>query len=703
MVIPSADNKRIDRSYPIHSLPGVGPKIAMYLARLNIYSVFDLLFHLPMRYQDRTQIVPIHNLNPGDEAVVEGTIKTIATFSSKTKLLCELHDETRKIFLRFYHLHSFQAQLLKPGAKLRCYSKVRFGPKGLEMIHPEFQVLKMGTTVPLQQHLTPCYPTTEGLSQNILRKLITHALTFLEDKSFLEELLPNFVLEPLSFPTLSVALKFVHQPPRETIINDLLEYKTLPQKRLIFEELLSHRLSILHLNKKFKCKMAPALCKSEGYLQGFLDHLPFKLTKAQERVSQEINVDLKRAQPMLRLVQGDVGSGKTVIAALALLQAYENGYQAVMMAPTELLAEQHYRVFKQLFEPLGIEVAFLSGKINAREKKTTLTAIKNDNVRVIVGTHALFQEDVHFARLALVIIDEQHRFGVHQRALLHEKGAHQENDVPHQLVMTATPIPRTLAMSFYADLNCSIIDELPPGRMPIRTSIIDSSRRNEVIARIREALKQGRQAYWVCPLIEESETIPCQAATKTASELQKQLKGFTIGLIHGRLSANEKESVMNAFQQGEIVLLVATTVIEVGVDVPNASLMIIDNAERLGLSQLHQLRGRIGRGRIESHCVLLYQNPLSNLAKERLTIMRETFDGFTIAQQDLALRGPGEVLGVKQTGALSFRIADLLRDHEMMSDIAYVAELIMQEHEHIIKPLKERWLRNVNETQEYFN
>jgi ATP-dependent DNA helicase RecG len=525
-----------------------------------------------------------------------------------------------------------------------------------------------------------------------LRKLTFNALQWMENEKSFHELLPASLLEELTLPTCTEALQFIHRPPRETDIAHLIENKTLSQKRLVFEELLAHRISLLHVKQTFQSRIGVPLSQYQRLSTQFRKLLPFQLTSAQERVAQEIREDLRREHPMLRLVQGDVGSGKTVIAALAMLQAVENGYQAAMMAPTELLAEQHYRVFKEWLEPLGVKFAFLSGSVKTRARTAALEAIQKGEAEIILGTHALFQNDVIFSRLALVIVDEQHRFGVHQRALFREKGV-SADFFPHQLVMTATPIPRTLAMSFYADLDCSLLDELPKGRIPIVTSVLANSKRDEVVARIRETCKQSRQAYWVCPLIEESDVLACQAAIKTAEELQQTLPELNIGLIHGRMNAEQKELAMYAFQQGETHLLVATTVIEVGVDVPNASVIVIENAERLGLSQLHQLRGRVGRGSAASHCVLLYQSPLSDHAKERLTVMRETGDGFKIAQRDLELRGPGEVLGTRQTGELTFRVADLLRDRDMLSHVQKAAEIIMQEHEEVIEPLVNRWLK----------
>ncbi len=678
-------------------LRGVGPQVAKHLARLNIFSVQDLLFHLPMRYQDRTKIYHIRQLMVGENAVVEGEIAAISKpLHGKTKLLITLQDNTGLMHLRFFHALSFQKNLLKIGAKLRLFGEVRLGVKGLEMVHPEFKMMRDHAYIETEKHYTPIYPATEGLSQYMLRKLTDNALLWLEKNNVMQELLPDILLSSQSFPTLKEALKFVHRPSLNVTIEHLQANKTLPQKRLVLEELVAHRISLLRLKKQFQSAIAVPLPKRETYISKFLAQLSFQLTQAQTRVAQEISHDLSQQHPMLRLIQGDVGSGKTVIAALAMLQALENGYQAAMMAPTELLAEQHARVFKNWFEPLNINVVFLSGNVKGKARVDVIKQIQSGEAQIILGTHALFQEQVEFAKLALVIIDEQHRFGVEQRALFREK-ARQSDCHPHQLVMTATPIPRTLAMSLYANLDCSIIDELPPGRTPIVTSVVANSRRDEVVQRIHEACLQGKQAYWVCPLIEESEVLDCQSAIKTCEYLQTILPDLSIELIHGRMNSLEKETVMRAFQQGNIHLLVATTVIEVGVDVSNASVMIIENAERLGLSQLHQLRGRVGRGSVASHCILLYQHPLSQLAKERLAVMRDTTDGFKISQRDLELRGPGEVLGTRQTGDLSFRVADLMRDSELFSHVQQTADHILNEHQHLIEPLIERWLKHAKE------
>lgn len=678
-------------------LRGVGPAIEKHLARMQIYSPQDLLLHLPLRYQDRTRVQAIRQLKPGEEAVIEGEIKSITKPPrGRTKLLIELQDGTGKLFLRFFHGLSYQSDVIKTGTRLRCYHQVQWGPKGLEMVHPEFQVVADENKMPVDQHLTPIYPATEGLSQYMLRKLTANALNWMMHPQVLNELLPESLLKDLSFPTLKQAIHFIHRPPCQTPIEELLENKTLAQKRLITEELIAHRLSLLRLKKNFQSQTAIPFAQPSEMFKQFKQRLPFQLTQAQHRVAAEICQDLAKPYPMLRLVQGDVGSGKTVIAALAMLQAVENGYQAAMMAPTELLAEQHYRVFKRWFEPLGIHIVFLSGSITATVRNKTLKAIQDGAAQIVLGTHALFQEGVTFSKLALVVVDEQHRFGVHQRALFREKGK-SENFYPHQLVMTATPIPRTLAMSFYADLDCSVIDELPPGRTPITTSVVASSRREEVIQRIRETCQKGHQVYWVCPLIDESEVISAQSAMDLFEQLKALLPELTIDLVHGRMRSAEKDKVMQAFQQGQVQVLVATTVIEVGVDVPNASVMVIENAERMGLSQLHQLRGRVGRGAAASFCVLFYQYPLSNVAKERLSVMRETNDGFKIAQRDLELRGPGEMLGTRQTGELTFRVSDLLRDNHLLSLTQNAADKIISEYPHLVESLIHRWLRGGKE------
>lgn len=675
-------------------LHGVGPKVASHLARLDIHSLRDLLLHLPARYQDRTRVTPIYKVKIGEDAVVEGVVRSVIyPVKGKTKVLIEVCDDTGVLRLRFFHALTYQKQALVAGTRLRCFGEVRLGQAGYEMTHPEFKIVEAVNALPIDNHLTPIYPATEGLSQYMLRKLTTAALQAMVTHADFRELLPAEILQQNAMPTLQKALQFVHRPPRDASVLQLMENQTLEQQRLVFEELLAHRLSLLRTKDIFQSHQAIPLRPDNDWVNKFLQVLPFPLTAAQKRVAGEVSIDMNQNKPMLRLVQGDVGSGKTVVAALAMLQAMANGYQTVMMAPTELLAEQHYRNFKKWLEPLGLNVVCLTGSIKGKARASALEAVQSGSAHLVLGTHAVFQEGVDFARLALVIIDEQHRFGVQQRAMLRDKGA-KENYHPHQLIMTATPIPRTLSMSFYADLDVSVIDELPPGRTPITTTVIHEAKREEVIQRVKEACQQGRQVYWVCPLIEESEELDCQAAMTVTEELKLKCSGLKVALIHGRMKPQEKETIMRAFQQGETHLLVATTVIEVGVDVPNASVMVIENAERLGLSQLHQLRGRVGRGSAASHCVLIFQYPLSRLAKERLSVMRETTDGFKIAQRDLELRGPGEVLGTRQTGDFSFQVADLLRDSELLPKVQKAADIIQLQYKEIIEPLIRRWLAN---------
>jgi ATP-dependent DNA helicase RecG len=647
---------------PVATLKGVGPRLAEKLEHLGITTVQDLLFHLPLRYQDRTRVVPIGTLRPGDEAVVEGEVQlSEIKFGKRRMLLTRIADGSGSLTLRFFHFSNAQKEALSRGTRLRCYGEVRRGAITLEMIHPEFRRVADDMPAAVEEYLTPIYPSTEGLQQQGLRKIVTQAVDQLARGAVtLREWLPPELLPP-SMPPLREAVLLLHRPPPELPLSALAEGQHPAQQRLAFEELLAHQLSLRQLREAMSHHPAHPLTGKDTLQQRFLAALPFALTGAQQRVSQEIAHDLQQPVPMQRLVQGDVGSGKTVVAALAALQAVQSGYQAAVMAPTELLAEQHYRNFCQWLEPLGIELAWLTGRLRAKARQEMLSAIESGTAAVAVGTHALFQQEVSFARLGLVIVDEQHRFGVHQRLALREKGV-QDGVHPHQLIMTATPIPRTLAMTAYADLDLSVIDELPPGRTPVETVAISEERRDEVIARVAAACAEGRQAYWVCTLIEESESLQCQAAEDTEALLCELLPHLRIALVHGRMKSADKEAVMGAFKAGELDLLVATTVIEVGVDVPNASLMIIENAERLGLAQLHQLRGRVGRGSARSSCVLMYHPPLSQLARERLAVMRETNDGFVIARKDLEIRGPGEVLGTRQTGMLQLRIADLQRD-----------------------------------------
>ncbi len=681
---------------PLTALKGVGPSIAAKLATLHLTTIQDLLFHLPLRYQDRTRISPIAACRMGAELMLEGEVlATELVFGRRRSLLCRIKDASGIITLRFFHFSAAQKNALAPGARIRCYGEVRAGKTGLELYHPEYQFIAPDQVAVVQTHLTPVYPVTEGLQQPRLRALVDQALGMLGDGERLVDWLPQTLRNDLGFMSLSDAIRFLHHPPVSGATGNMLmklaDGQHPAQRRLAFEELLSHRLCLRRLREQAELLSAPPLPLRKHHTVQFLRGLPFGLTAAQKRVCREIADDLAQGKPMLRLLQGDVGSGKTVVAAIAALQAVENGYQAAVMAPTEILAEQHYLNFSRWLEPLGLQVGWLSGKVKGKKREEQLQAFSIGSAQIIVGTHALFQDQVTFAKLGLVIIDEQHRFGVHQRLALREKGA-TGHFIPHQLVMTATPIPRTLAMSAYADLDCSVIDELPPRRTPVNTLIIANTRRTDVIERIHHACAQGSQAYWVCTLIEESEALQCQAAEATAETLRTQLPDIAIGLIHGRMKPREKAVVMDAFKGGLLQLLVATTVIEVGVDVPNASLMVIENPERLGLAQLHQLRGRVGRGAIASHCLLLYQAPLSQVAKQRLTIMRDSNDGFYIAEQDLQIRGPGQVLGTQQTGLMSFRIADLTRDSGMLDEVKIQAELLQRKFPESVEPLIRRWL-----------
>ncbi|MBB4818041.1 ATP-dependent DNA helicase RecG [Pseudomonas alcaligenes] len=677
---------------PVTVLKGVGDALAEKLAKVGLENLQDILFHLPLRYQDRTRVVPIGALRPGQDAVVEGTVTGADVVMGKRRsLLVRLHDGTGALSLRFYHFSNAQKEGLKRGTQLRCYGEARPGTSGLEIYHPEYRALNGEEPAPVEQTLTPIYPTTEGLTQQRLRQLSQLALARLGPES-LPDWLPEELARDYRLGPLDEAIRYLHRPPPDADLDELAEGQHWAQHRLAFEELLTHQLSLQRLRETQRAQQAPQLPPAKKLPQRYLANLGFTPTGAQQRVGAEIAYDLAQPEPMLRLVQGDVGAGKTVVAALAALQALEAGYQVALMAPTEILAEQHFLNFSKWLQPLGIEVAWLAGKLKGKARAAALEQIAA-GTPMVVGTHALFQDEVQFKRLALVIIDEQHRFGVQQRLALRKKGIDGRLS-PHQLIMTATPIPRTLAMSAYADLDTSILDELPPGRTPVNTVLVADNRRIEVIERVRAACQEGRQAYWVCTLIEESEELTCQAAETTFEELSSALGELRVGLIHGRMKAPEKAAVMNEFKEGKLQLLVATTVIEVGVDVPNSSLMIIENPERLGLAQLHQLRGRVGRGSAASHCVLLYHPPLSQLGRERLGIMRETSDGFVIAEKDLELRGPGEMLGTRQTGLLQFKVADLMRDADLLPAVRDAAQALMERWPQHVSPLLERWLRH---------
>ncbi|MCK6263298.1 ATP-dependent DNA helicase RecG [Vibrio sp. ZSDE26] len=675
---------------PLTSLSGVGAKVAEKLAKVGLHSVQDLLFHLPYRYEDRTRVYPIVKLHAGLWAAVQGKVMSVDTIFGKRKMLAvKISDGNGTITLRFFNFTAGIKNNFSEGKWVHAYGEIKRGGMGLEIIHPDYKFSSPEQAPETEQTLTPVYPTTDGLRQLTLRNLTDQALALL-DKAAVQELLPAGLYDHQQ--TLAQALHTIHRPPPTINLEQFDEGKHPAQLRLIIEELLAQNLSMLAVRSKGQQDNATPLPTVNTLKQQLLDQLPFTPTNAQSRVVNEIEHDLALAHPMMRLVQGDVGSGKTLVAALAAVQAIEHGYQVALMAPTELLAEQHAINFAAWFEKMGIQVGWLAGKLTGKAKQTELDRIASGEAQMVVGTHALFQQHVEFHNLTLVIIDEQHRFGVHQRLELREKGAKQ-GYYPHQLVMTATPIPRTLAMTAYADLETSIIDELPPGRTPIQTVAIPDTKRVDIVERVRNAcLNEGKQAYWVCTLIDESEVLEAQAAADTAEELQLKLPDLKIGLVHGRMKAAEKQAVMKDFKDNKLHLLVATTVIEVGVDVPNSSLMIIENPERLGLAQLHQLRGRVGRGEIASHCVLLYHAPLSKTAQKRLGVLRESNDGFVIAQRDLEIRGPGELLGTKQTGLADFRIADLLRDQYLIPEVQRMARHIHDQYPKNSAAIIERWL-----------
>ena len=676
---------------PVTALRGVGDALALRLRALGVETTQDLLFLLPSRYEDRTRVVPLGELLPGQRAAVEGEVLlTEVAFRGRRQMLCRIADGSGFLTLRFFYFTAQQQNGLARGVRIRCFGEARRGPQGLEIVHPEYRRVDSSAAKAAEDHLTPIYPATEGVTQGRLRQLVGLALdqTAAHD---LEDWLPAAVLEDSRLPSLRDALLYVHRPPADAPVEQLLEWRHPAQRRLAFEELLAHQLSLKLLRQRIQSDPGWPLISDGALKAALMSALPFQLTAAQTRVLREIETDLGHPKPMLRLIQGDVGCGKTLVAALAATQAVQLRRQVALMAPTELLADQHAQNFKRWFEPLGVPIALLTGRQTGRARTAALAGIREGHAPIVIGTHALFQESVEFASLALVIVDEQHRFGVHQRLRLREKGGRNGHQ-PHQLIMTATPIPRTLAMTAYADLDVSIIDELPPGRTPVKTVVLAGTRRDEVVMRIRTACLAGRQAYWVCPLIDESEEMPYQAAEETASTLAAALPELAVGLVHGRMPSAAKESTMRRFKDGEIQLLVATTVIEVGVDVPNATLMVIENAERMGLAQLHQLRGRVGRGQHASSCLLLYRPPLSSLARERLAVMRDTNDGFVVARRDLELRGPGELLGTRQTGLAQMRVADLLRDADLLPRVQSAAEMLLTEWPLHVTPLIRRWV-----------
>jgi len=662
--------------------PKIPPALQGKLEKLGIRSPFDLVLHLPLRYEDETKIARIADLLPGETAQVEGEIvRCEVMYRPRRSLLCQLKDDSGTLTLRFLNFYPSQQKQLAAGKIIRALGEVRGGFFGLEMVHPKCRA--GGKDAPLKQALTPVYPTTAGLPQAALQKHIRHALDTLP----LPDTLPDALLRQLQLPDFASSVQNLHNPPPGLDEAALAAHLRPAWRRIKFDELLAQQLSMRMHYRKRRSRNAPPLIVHDRLAPQLLQHLPFPLTAAQQKVLAEIRHDLQQAHPMQRLLQGDVGSGKTIVAALAALQAIDNGYQAAFMAPTEILAEQHYLKLKEWLTPLGIEPVWLSGSLKKKDKSAAAARIAAGDTLLAIGTHALFQKEVEFARLGLVIVDEQHKFGVQQRLALRNKGGE-----PHQLMMSATPIPRTLAMSYYADLDVSVIDALPPGRTPIVTKLVSDTRREEVFERVRHACLQGRQAYWVCPLIDESEALQLQTALETYATLTQTFPELRVGLVHGKLANDEKAATMAAFKAGQLHLLVATTVIEVGVDVPNASLMVIDHAERMGLAQLHQLRGRVGRGAAESLCVLLYSQPLSQLARERLRVIYENSDGFAIAQHDLKLRGPGELLGARQSGVPMLRFADLEQDADLLDSARDCAERLLRDFPDAAQAHLLRWM-----------
>ena len=676
----------------IGELKGIGPAQSQKLSRLNLYTLQDLMLHLPHRYEDRTRVTPIVYLAPDHGAVIEGdVVHTQIQFGRRRSLVVTLRDETGQIAIRFFHFSKAQQKSLEHHRRIRCYGVPRRGATGLEFYHPQYT---NALEEPLAKTLTPVYPITEGVSQNLLRKIIQQGLKRPDLALGLPSLLPN-----PDYPDLMDCLKYVHAPPQDADVPRLMTGLDPHQRALALEELTAHQLGLVKLKSQLSQRQAPALVADPALVTALNERLGFQLTQAQHRVIEEINQDLGKATPMLRLVQGDVGSGKTVVAAMAALVALTAGHQVALMAPTEILAEQHNRSFSDWLVPLGFAPVLLTGSMKASLKKQHLADLESGSIRLLIGTHALFQEGVLFERLGLIIIDEQHRFGVNQRMALRDKGRNNQT-TPHQLIMTATPIPRTLTMTLYASMDCSVIDELPPGRSPVQTSVLANAKREAVMTRLEAACQMGAQAYWVCTLIEASEVLNAQAAEAVLAELSAALPSIHIALIHGRMSNPEKSAIMARFKAGEIQILVATTVIEVGVDVPNANFMVIENSERLGLTQLHQLRGRVGRGEQQSYCLLLYQPPLGPLSKQRLAVLRDSQDGFYIAEQDLAIRGPGDILGERQSGEIVFKIADLGRDGDLLPTANLLANRIAQSSEATTQALMKRWIGVVERYQQ---
>ena len=674
-------------SDPIISIKGLGKKTSDRLNQLGIHTLEHLVFHLPTRYQDKTSITPLSDARINDEILIEATIDRIEVIPSRQRqLLCYLSDQqNHRILLRFFHFTQYQKQALIRGESMQCFGEIKIGRKGLEMHHPEYRITSQNQRPLLEQNLSPIYPLCSGISQNKMKQWINYSLEVLKI-SQLDDYFEKITQH--SMPSLKSSLMLLHHPEKNEDLSKIETFKHISQQRLIIEELATHQLSLLKTKKARKGKKTNAFILKNTLSDKLLDSLDFKLTNAQSSCIKEINDDLASSEPMLRLLQGDVGSGKTIVAVFALIQAVENNFQAAIMAPTEILARQHLQNFTHYLESLDIQIAYLSGSQNTQERREQLSLIESGEAKVVIGTHALFQESVSFKDLSLVIIDEQHKFGVHQRLSLTKKA----QTTPHQLVMTATPIPRSLTMSAYADLDTSVIDELPPGRQAVETIALSNARREELITKIRKISDEGRQIYWVCTLIEESEALRAESAEKTFTYLKDHLEELTVVMIHGKLSKVEKESIMKDFENGLINLLVATTVIEVGVNVPNASLMIVENAERLGLAQLHQLRGRVGRGSEKSICILMYQSPLSDNARERLDILRHSNDGFMIAQKDLELRGPGEILGTQQTGIASMKIANIIRDAYLLKEAGYYSSKMLEASLESQNALINRWI-----------
>ena len=683
-------------SDPIISISGLGQKTSDRLNQLGIHTLEHLIFHLPSRYQDKTSITQLSDAKISDESLIEASIDRIEVIPSRHRqLLCYLSDnQNHRILLRFFHFNQYQKQAFVRGETIQCFGEIKVGREGLEMHHPEYRLITQEQKPLLESTLSPIYPLCSGVTQAKMKKWVNEALEAL-NSSIIDDYFEKII--NITMPSLKDSLFLLHHPKQGEDLSKIESFTHISQQRLIIEELATHQLSLLKIKSARKSKKTTAFLINHFLSDKLLQSLDFQLTKAQNRSIEEINKDIASSNPMLRLLQGDVGSGKTIVAVFALLQAVENNFQTAVMAPTEILARQHLQSFAIYLNPLGIKVAFLSGSQNVQERREQLSLIENGEAQVVIGTHALFQEKVSFNNLALVIIDEQHKFGVHQRLSLSQKA----KITPHQLVMTATPIPRSLTMSAYADLDTSIIDELPPGRQAIETVALSNTRRDELIKKIKIISNEGRQIYWVCTLIEESEALRAESAEKTFTYLSSNLEDLNVVMIHGRLTKSEKEVIMKDFSEKRIDLLVATTVIEVGVNVPNASLMIVENAERLGLAQLHQLRGRVGRGAEKSACILMYQSPLSQTAKQRLDILRQSNDGFLIAQKDLELRGPGEILGTQQTGIASMKIANIVRDSYLLKQAGYYSSKMLTASLDNQNALIERWIDE--EKTHYFN